>query len=271
MKQWKPLLLGGALVLLAACGGGKDGIVSGTVTALGSTSMERVMGTLAEQFRADHQGMRVSVEGGGSSAGIEAAANGTADLGLSSRELTAQEAEGLTATVLALDGIAVVVNAEAGIENLTLEELGGIFRGEIANWAEVGGRDGPVACIGRESGSGTRDGFESATGTEGQCVLAQELTSTGAVMEAVRGNPNAIGYASLASAEGQEGIQMLTIDGVACTEETVQDGSYPIQRPFLLVTRSDEPLGDAARTFFDWATSAGAAGLIRLAGAVPPA
>lgn len=259
------------LLLLSACGGGKDGMASGTVIALGSTSMERVMGTLAEQFSADHRGMRVSVEGGGSSAGIEAVSNGTADLGLSSRELTAQEAEGLTATVLALDGIAVVVNEEAGIENLSMEELGAIFRGEINSWAEVGGRAGPVACIGRESGSGTRDGFESATGTEGQCVLAQELTSTGAVMEAVRGNPNAIGYASLASVEGQEGIRVLTIDDTACTEETIQDGSYPIQRPFLLVTRSDEALGDAARTFFDWATSAGAAGLIRLAGAVPPA
>ncbi|MCI8539560.1 MAG: phosphate ABC transporter substrate-binding protein [Oscillospiraceae bacterium] len=271
MKQWKPLLLGGALLLLAACGGGKNGEVSGQVTALGSTSMERVMGVLAEQFRADHRGMSVSVEGGGSSAGIEAVSNGTADLGLSSRELTAEEAEGLTATVLALDGIAVVVNEASGITGLTLEELGKLFRGEIASWAEIDGRDGPVACIGRESGSGTRDGFESATGTEGQCVLAQELTSTGAVLEAVRGNPNAIGYASLASVEGQEGVRMLSIDGVVCTEETVRDGSYPIQRPFLLVTRSDEPLGDAARTFFDWATSAGSAGLIRLAGAVPPA
>ena len=276
MKKFFAAFMALTLALaLTACGGNKSGSergegLSGSVTALGSTSMEKVMGTLAEQFHMDNSGVTVTVEGGGSGAGVEAAGNGTADIGLASRNLKDTET-GLTATVLALDGIAVIVNADNGVTDLSVEQIAGIFTGEITNWSEVGGDDLAIACIGREAGSGTRDGFESITGTGDTCVLAQELTSTGAVVEAVRGNPQAIGYASLSSVEGQEGIKAITVEGVPCTEDTVKDGSYPIQRPFVLVTREGVALSAQAQAFFDWATSAAAADLIRAAGAVPVA
>lgn len=170
---------------------------------------------------------------------------------------------------MALDGIAVIVNADSKVEDLTVEQIAQVFTGEIADWSELGGDAGAIACIGREGGSGTRDGFESITGTEGACVLSQELTSTGAVIEAVKNNPQAIGYASLSAVEGKEGIKAITVGGVPCTEETVLDGSYQIQRPFVMVTRESEALNPAAQAFFDWAVSADAADLIRQAGAVP--
>ena len=173
--------------------------------------------------------------------------------------------------MVALDGIAIIVNEACPVEDLSLEQIASIFTGEISDWSELGGEAGAIACIGREAGSGTRDGFESITGTEDTCVLSQELTSTGAVIEAVKSNPNAIGYASLSSAENQEGIKMVTVGGVACSEETVLDGSYVIQRPFLLVTKADTQLSEAAQAFFDFATSADANDLIRTAGAVPVA
>ncbi len=269
MKKIFALALALVMALaLTACGGEKGG----AVTTLGSTSMEKVMGTLAEQFGNDNQNITVSVEGGGSGAGVEAALNGTADIGLASRALKDEEKEkGLTETVLALDGIAVIVNAENPVADLTVEQIAQIFTGEIKNWSELGGADLEIACIGRESGSGTRDGFESITGTSEKCVLSQELTSTGAVIEAVRGNAQAIGYASLSSAEGQDGVKLLTVGGVACTEDTVKDGSYAIQRPFVLVTKEGTELTAAAQAFFDWAVSPDAADLIRNAGAVPVA
>jgi phosphate transport system substrate-binding protein len=255
-----------AALSLTACGAGRGE----TVVALGSTSMEQVMGTLAEQYQRDHSGVTVSVEGGGSGAGVEAAVGGTAHIGLCSRNLTGEEeAMGLNAATLALDGIAVIVSQDNPVDDLTVEQIGAIFTGEISNWAQVGGADAAIACVGREAGSGTREGFETVTGTQGRCVLAQELTAAGAVVEAVRGNAQAIGYTSLSAAEGQNGIKMLTVGGAACTEETILDGSYALQRPFLLVTRRDEALSEAAQDFLDWATSAQAADLIRRAGAVP--
>lgn len=276
-----------AMALLAGCGGDQadqtepagDGQepaaeteLSGSVVTLGSTSMEKVMGTLAEQFMLDNSGVTVSVEGGGSGAGVEAASNGTADLGLASRGLKDEEkASGLTETVLALDGIAVIVNAENPVKDLTVEQIASIFTGETTNWSGVGGSDLEIACYGREAGSGTRDGFESITDTKDACVLSQELTSTGAVIEAVRSNPQAIGYASLSAVEGQEGITALTVGGVACTEETVLDGTYAIQRPFLLVTKDGQALTAPAQAFYDFATSTAANDLIKAAGAVPVA
>lgn len=276
-----------AMALLAGCGGDQadqtepagDGQepaaeteLSGSVVTLGSTSMEKVMGTLAEQFMLDNSGVTVSVEGGGSGAGVEAASNGTADLGLASRGLKDEEkASGLTETVLALDGIAVIVNAENPVKDLTVEQIASIFTGETTNWSGVGGSDLEIACYGREAGSGTRDGFESITDTKDACVLSQELTSTGAVIEAVRSNPQAIGYASLSAAEGQEGITALTVGGVACTEETVLDGTYAIQRPFVLVTKDGQALTAPAQAFYDFATSTAANDLIKAAGAVPVA
>ena len=246
--------------------------ISGSVSTNGSTSMEKVIGVLSEQFMADNSGVKVTYDPTGSGTGIEAAKTGSADIGLSSRALKDEEtAAGLTGTTVALDGIAVIVNANSKVSDLTVEQIGQIFKGEIKDWSEIGGDAGAFACIGREAGSGTRDGFESITGTEDACVLTQELTSTGAVIEAVKSNPNAIGYASLSAVEGQEGIKALTVGGVACSEETVLDGSYQIQRPFVMVTKADAQLSPAAQAFFDFATSTAANDLIRAAGAVPVA
>ena len=287
MKKAMSILAASAVLALtlAGCGGndtpstseegnGSEGTtLSGTVATNGSTSMEKVIGNLKEQFESDNGGnVTVSYDATGSGAGIEAVTNGTADIGLSSRALKEEEtAGGLTGTTVALDGIAVIVNADSQVKDLTVEQIAKIFTGEITNWSEVGGADGEIACIGREANPGTRDGFESITGTEDTCKLSQELTSTGAVIEAVKSSPNAIGYASLSSVEGKEGIKALTVGGVACSEETVLDGSYEIQRPFVLVTKTDGKLSEVAQAFFDYATSADASDLIRNAGAVPTA
>ena len=282
MKKVLSLLAAASILTLslAACGGETtespeaegDGIpaISGSVSTNGSTSMEKVVGALSEQFMLDNEGVSVTYDPTGSGTGIEAVSNGSCDIGLSSRDLKEEEAaNGLTATVVALDGIAVIVNEACPVEDLSLEDIAAIFQGEITDWSQLGGEAGAIACIGRESGSGTRDGFESITDTEDACVLSQELTSTGAVIEAVKNNPNAIGYASLASVEGQEGIKTLTVDGVACSEAAVLDGSYPIQRPFVMVTKTGAELSQAAQAFFDFATSSAANDLIRAAGAVP--
>ena len=246
--------------------------LSGSVATDGSTSMESVIGVLGEQFKADHPDVSVTYNPTGSGAGIEAVSNGSCDIGLASRALKDEEKEGgLTETIVALDGIAVSVNGENSVTDLSLEQIASIYTGEVTDWSEFGSEAGAIANIGRESGSGTRDGFESITGTEDACVLAQELNSTGAVIEAVRTTPGAIGYASLSAVEGQEGITVLTVGGVAPSEETVLDGTYQIQRPFVFATRTDEALSDAAQAFFDWATSEEANSLIEGAGAVPVA
>ena len=244
------------------------GDLSGNVATGGSTSMKNVIAALTEGFAEVQPGVTVSYDPTGSGAGITGATDQTLDIGLSSRALKADET-GVTGTTIALDGIAIIVNADSAISDLTVEQIAQIFKGEVTNWSEMGGADGAIACIGREGGSGTRDGFESITGTEDLCVLSQELTSTGAVIEAVKNNPQAIGYASLSAVEGKEGIKAITVGGVPCTEETVLDGSYQIQRPFVMVTRESEALNPAAQAFFDWAVSADAADLIRQAGAVP--
>ena len=283
------LALGMTAALLAGCGGSGSSsaapaapaasaqapvstpaALSGTVSTNGSTSMEKAIGALSEQFMADHSGVTVSYDPTGSGAGIEAAGNGTCDIGLSSRALKEEET-GLTGTTVALDGIAIIVNAENPVDDLTVDQIAQLFTGAATDWSAVGGNAGAVACIGRESGSGTRDGFESITGTKDACFLTQELTSTGAVIEAVKGNPSAIGYASLSAVEGKDGIKAVTVGGVACSEETVLDGSYAIQRPFVLVTKDGAALSDAAQAFFDFATSTAASDLIRAAGAVPTA
>ena len=275
-----------ALSLLAGCGSSQETTedttgtddtqteetqLSGSVSTDGSTSMEEVIGALGEQFQTD-TGVSVTYNPTGSGSGIEAVKNGSCDIGLSSRALKDEEkAAGLTETTVALDGIAIIVNAENPVTDLSIDQIAQIYTGAVTDWADMGGTAGTIAVIGRESGSGTRDGFESITGTEDACVLAQELSSTGAVIEAVRTTPGAIGYASLSAVEGQEGITVLTVDGVAPSEETVLDGSYAIQRPFVFVTRTDEALSDAAQAFFDFATSTDANDLIAAAGAVPVA
>ena len=244
--------------------------LSGTVSTNGSTSMEKVIGSLMEEFMTQNKDVTVTYDPTGSGTGIESASNGSCDIGLSSRALKDTET-GLVGTTVALDGIAVIVNANCGVDDLSVEQISKIYTGEITNWSEVGGADLEIACIGRESGSGTRDGFESITDTKDKCVLSQELTSTGAVISAVASSENAIGYASLSAVEGQSGIKALTVNGVACTEETVKDGSYEIQRPFVMVTKEGAELSEVAQAFFDFATSADAADLIRNAGAVPVA
>lgn len=246
--------------------------LSGSVATNGSTSMSDVIGALSEQFMNDNSGVTVTYDATGSGTGIEAAKNGTCDIGLSSRALKDEEtAAGLKGTTVALDGIAIIVNENSKVENLTVDQIAKIFTGEVTDWSEVGGDAGTIACIGREAGSGTRDGFESITETEDKCKLSQELTSTGAVIEAVKGNAGAIGYASLSAVANAEGVKAITVEGVACTEETVKDGSYKIQRPFVLVTKEGTELSEAAQAFFDFATSADAADLITKAGAVPTA
>ena len=273
-----------SLSLLAGCGSKttapdntnndqpQQAALSGSVSTNGSTSMEKVIGALSEQFMADNSGVSVTYDPTGSGAGIEAASNGSADIGLASRALKDEEKSGgLTETVVALDGIAVIVNADSKVEDLSVEQIAKIFTGEITDWSEVGGEAGKISCIGREAGSGTRDGFESITGTKDACKLDQELTSTGGVIEAVAGNANAIGYASLSAVEGKDTVKAVTVGGIACTEETVLDGSYAIQRPFVLVTKTDASLSTAAQAFFDYATSTAANDLIKAAGAVPVA
>ena len=270
-----------ALSLLAACGGKQEtpaqteqsaqpAALSGTVSTNGSTSMEKVIGALSEQFMTDNSGVSVTYDATGSGAGIEAASNGSADIGLSSRALKDEEkASGLVGTTVALDGIAVIVNPANKVADLTVEQIAQIFTGEITDWSQLGGEAGTISCIGREAGSGTRDGFESITKTKDACKMDQELTSTGAVIEVVAGNPNAIGYASLSALK--DTVKAVTVGGVACTEDTVLDGSYAIQRPFVFVTKDSTALSAQAQAFFDFATSAAANDLIRAAGAVPVA
>ena len=270
-----------ALSLLAACGGKQEtpaqteqsaqpAALSGTVSTNGSTSMEKVIGALSEQFMTDNSGVSVTYDATGSGAGIEAASNGSADIGLSSRGLKDEEkASGLVGTTVALDGIAVIVNPANKVADLTVEQIAKIFTGEITDWSELGGDAGTISCIGREAGSGTRDGFESITKTKDACKMDQELTSTGAVIEAVAGNPNAIGYASLSALK--DAVKAVTVGGVECTEDTVLDGSYAIQRPFVFVTKDGVALSAQAQAFFDFATSSAANDLIRAAGAVPVA
>lgn len=268
--------------LLTACGstGGNSGKsdesstgeLSGSVATNGSTSMEKVIGILSEQFMNDHSGVKVSYDATGSGTGIESVSNSSCDIGLSSRALTKDEtAKGLVGTNVALDGIAIIVNANSKIDNLTLKQISSIFTGDSKDWKEAGGTSGSIAAIGREAGSGTRDGFESITGTKDKCKLAQELTSTGAVIEAVKNSPNTIGYASFSDVEGKAGVKAITVDGVKCSEKTLLDGTYKIQRPFVLVTKKGVKLSKQAQAFFDFAISPKTGDLIAKAGVVSAA
>lgn len=239
----------------------------GSVSTDGSTSMQKVIGALGEAFEADNPGVTFTYNPTGSSSGITAVSEGRCDIGLSSRALKDEEkANGLTETILAYDGIAIIVNPENPVEELSLDDIAKIYTGEITNWSEIGGNDGEIVLIGREAGSGTRDGFESITGTKDACQYRQELTSTGDVITTVAGNPNAIGYASLASVK--DTVKALTIEGVYPTEATIKDGTYKVQRPFVLVTKSGTKLSDTAQKFFDFITSSDAVDIIASAGVV---
>ena len=272
-----------ALALLAGCGNqtnndnannggdsadnGGAAAVSGTVSTDGSTSMEKVIGALSESYMAANKDVTVNYNPTGSGAGITAVQEGTCDIGLSSRALKDEEkAAGLKETVLAYDGIAIIVHPDNPVSDLSIEQIAKLYTGEITNWKDVGGSDAEVVLIGREAASGTRDGFESITGTKDKCQYRQELTSTGDVITAVSQNPDAIGYASLAAIK--DSVKALTVGGVAPTEATVKDGSYVVQRPFVLVTKDGTKLSDTAQKFFDFATSADAVSIINQAGAV---
>ena len=244
-----------------------DAAGTGSVATDGSTSMEKVIGALGEAFMEQNKGVTFTYNPTGSGSGITAVGEGRCDIGLSSRALKDDEkASGLKETVLALDGIAVIVNPANPVSDLDVETIAKIYTGEITNWKEVGGNDAEIVLIGREAGSGTRDGFESITDTKDSCKYRQELTSTGDVITTVSTNPDAIGYASLAALK--DNVKALTVGGIAPTEDTVKDGSYVIQRPFVLVTKDGTELSAAAQAFFDYATSADAADLIAAAGAV---
>lgn len=242
--------------------------VTGKVTTGGSTSMEKVIGALQEAFMESNSGVDVTYDPTGSGAGITGAQEGSLDIGLSSRALKEDET-GVIATTIALDGIAVIVNTANTVEDLTTEQIAAIATGEISNWSEVGGPDAEIVVIGREAGSGTRDGFESILGVSDNCRYAQELTATGAVIAAVQSNENAIGYASLAALD--DTVKAIKVGGVECTEGTVKDGSYTVQRPFVFVTSDSAEQTDAVKAFIEFATSTDAAELISAAGAVPVA
>ena len=259
-----------ALALFAGCSAKAPEAAAedGNVSLDGSTSMEKVIGSLGESFINSNPGTSYTYNPTGSGSGIKAVSEGTCDIGLSSRNMKDDEkASGLTGTVLALDGIAVIVNPNNPVSDLSVEQIASIYKGEITNWKDVGGNDAEIVLIGREAGSGTRDGFESITGTNDACKYRQELTSTGDVITTVSQNPDAIGYASLASLK--DNVKALTVGGIAPTEETVKDGSYVIQRPFVLVTKDGVELSETAKKFFDYATSSQAAEVITAAGAVP--
>lgn len=262
-----------ALSLFAGCGqkANDNGTTTGgTVATDGSTSMEKVIGALGESFMEANKGTTFTYNPTGSGSGIQAVSEGRCDIGLSSRALKDDEkTSGLKETTLALDGIAIIVNPQNPVQDLTLEQIAKIYTGEITNWKDVGGEDAEIVRIGREAGSGTRDGFESITDTKDACQYRQELTSTGDVIATVSQNPNAIGYASLAAIK--DSVKALTVNGVAPTEATVKDGTYLVQRPFVLVTKEGAALSETAQKFFDFATSADAASIISAAGAVPVA
>ncbi len=282
MKKFLTLALTAvmALSLLTACGSKNDNsadtntdgsstetTLSGTVSTDGSTSMEKVINSLGESFMAMNKDVKFTYNPTGSGSGIQAVSEGRCDIGLSSRALKDDEkASGLVETVVALDGIAIVVNPENPVSDLDIDTIAKIYTGEITNWKDVGGNDAEIVLIGREAGSGTRDGFESITDTKDTCQYRQELTSTGDVINTVSQNPDAIGYASL-SAVG-DSVKALTVGGVEATEATVKDGSYVVQRPFVLVTKEGTKLSPAAQAFFDYALSADAASIIAAAGAV---
>ena len=267
MKKIVSILLAIAMSALLFSGCGKAAKSTGSVSTDGSTSMEKVIGALGESFMSANSGVTFTYNPTGSGSGIKAVQEGRCDIGLSSRSLKDEEkAAGLKETVLAYDGIAVIVSPENPVSDLDIATIAKIYTGEITNWKDVGGADSEIVVIGREAGSGTRDGFERVTGTKDACKYRQELTSTGDVITSVAQNPNAIGYASLASVK--DSVKALSVGGVVPTEDTVRDGSYAIQRPFVLVTREGDALSETAQKFFDYVTSGEAADIIAAAGAV---
>ena len=264
MRRFFAVLLAAGLAVLPGCGG-----TGRTVSIEGSTAMVLVAEALREGFAEREPGVAVNCSGTGSGAGVEAAVSGRCDIGLSSRALRDVElARGAQAHLIALDGVAVIVHPSNPVSGLTLAQLEQVFTGQVDNWSALGGPDAPVAVYGREAGSGTRGAFEELLGVTDRCDYTNEYGSSGDVVGNVSGNPNAIGYTSLASVG--DTVSALAVEGAACTEETVRSGAYPIQRPFLLVTREGEALSPAAQAFLDYACGGEAGPYIARAGAVAP-
>ena len=280
MKKFITMMMAGAMVFsLAACGNqtekqsdagtDKDETISGTVNTDGSTSMADVMAAFQETFEGDNSGVTINYSGTGSGSGIKNALAGTVDIGLASRALTDEEkAEGAVEHIVALDGVAIVINPENTVTSLTVEQIADIYNGTITNWSELGGADAEIAVIGRDAASGTRGAFEEIVGVEDQCKYTNEYESTGEVIGSVAGNPNAIGYASLSAVD--ETVTAVAVNDVTPSEATVADGTYKIQRPFVMVTKEGAELSQAAQAFLDWAMSADAADEVEAAGCVSP-
>ena len=279
MKKIIALVLTALLALsLVACGSesktddtktdDQPAALTGTVSTDGSTSMEKVIGALSEAFMEANSKVTVTYNPTGSGTGIQAVQEGRCDIGLSSRALKDEEkASGLQETVLAYDGIAMIVNPANPVEDLTLEQIADIYTGKITNWSELGGSDSEIVLIGREAGSGTRSGFEEIVEVKDLCQYRQELSSTGDVIATVAQNPGAIGYASLASVK--DTVKAVKVGGVTPSEETVKDGTYAIQRPFVLVTKEGVTLSETAQAFFNYAVSKDANAVVIAAGVVP--
>lgn len=241
--------------------------LEGSVSTDGSTSMSKVIGALGESFMNKNPNVNFTYNPTGSGSGITAVQEGRCDIGLSSRALKDEEKEGgLEETVLAYDGIGIVVHPDNPVKDLTLQQIADIYTGKITNWKEVGGNDEEIVLIGREAGSGTRDGFESITETKDLCQYRQELTSTGDVITTVSNNSAAIGYASISAIK--DNVKAISVDGVEPGEDTIKDGSYAVQRPFVLVTKKDTKLSDVAQAFFDYITSKDVDDIIQKSGVV---
>lgn len=294
MKKMTSVLMAGLLaaMTLASCGGNgasssttessaatsstaastaeesseKTAELSGTVSMSGSTSMEIVAKALAESFTGLYPDVTVDVQLGGSSTGIQNALEGVSDIGNVSRDL-AEDETGLTPHEIALDGIGIAVNPENPVENLTLEQIADIYTGEITNWSEVGGEDLEIYVVGREAGSGTRDAFESITGVGENAKYASEQTSTGSAKTTVATTPGAIGYVSFDSID--DTVKTVTVNDVAISVDTIKDGSYVLQRPFLMVTKEDAELSDAAQAFLDYVLSEDGQAVCEQVGLVP--
>lgn len=240
--------------------------LSGTLSMNGSTSMEKVIKAVNGAFMEKNKGVTVNLNLTGSGTGIQEASEGKCDIGNSSRKLKDEEAEKLDATVVGLDGIALVVNPANKLEDITLQDLAKVYSGEITNWKELGGDDKAIVVIGREDGSGTRDGFESIVMGDKEPKYAQELESTGSVINAVATTDGAIGYASLANVD--ETVKALKVGGVEATEENVKSGTYEVQRPFICATLkgSDNKL---VKAYLDFILSEEGQALVLAQGAVP--
>lgn len=226
--------------------------LSGSISMVGSTSMEKLANALSEAFMEEYPEVTVTAEFVGSGAGIEAVTNGTADIGNSSRSLKDEEkAAGVVENVVAIDGIAVCVDPANEVADLTKEQLTNIYNGTVTNWKEVGGADEPIIVIGREAGSGTRGAFEELVDLKDACKYANELDSTGAVIAKVASTPGAIGYASLDALD--DSVKALSLEGVEATAENIKAGNYFLSRPFVMATKGEiSEQNDLVQAWFDF-------------------